>query len=171
MLTLSTDGHRAVQGTLAADALDLTPYVSGVRLLAANERNWDRLPIALDGLADFNLDLRLSAASIKIADAQLGRTAVAANMRDGKLDVTIGESQAFGGIAKGSFGLGSANGGVEVTSHMQFVDVDLDGCLGQMFGVHKLEGRGTLALNVDGSGDFRAGGDPHAQRHGKPQRP
>ena len=56
----------------------------------------------------------------------MGRTAVAANMRNGKLDVTIGESQAFGGIAKGSLGLASANGGVAVTSHMQFVDVDLE---------------------------------------------
>ncbi len=102
-----------VQGTLAADTLDLTPYVSGMRLLAANERNWDQLPIALDGLADLNLDLRLSAASIKIANAQLGRTAVAANMRDGKLDVTIGESQAFGGVVKGAVGIASANGGVE----------------------------------------------------------
>ncbi len=118
-----------------------------------NERNWDQLPIALDGFADFNLDLRLSAASIKIANAQLGRTAVAANMRDGKLDVTIGESQAFGGVAKGSLGLASADGGVEVTSHVQFVDVDLDNCLGQVFGMHKLEGRGNLTLNLDGSGD------------------
>ena len=42
-LTLATDGHRLVQGTLAADALDLTPYVSGVRLLARDENNWDRL--------------------------------------------------------------------------------------------------------------------------------
>ncbi len=107
VLTLSTDGHRMVQGTLAADALDLTPYVSGVHLLATNERNWDQLPIALDGLADFNLDLRLSAASIKIKTARLGRTAVAANMRGGKLDVTIGESQAFGGVAKGSIGFAS----------------------------------------------------------------
>ena len=152
VLTLSNDGHRTVQGTLAADALDLTPYVSGVRLLAANERNWDRLPIALDGLADFNLDLRLSAASIKIAKAQLGRTAVAATMRDGKLDVAIGKSQAFGGVAKGSLGLASADGGVEVTSHLQFADVDLENCLGQIFGLHKLVGRGNLALNVDGSG-------------------
>jgi AsmA protein len=153
-LTLSTDGHRTVQGTLAAEALDLTPYVSGVRLLATNERNWDQLPIALDGLADFNLDLRLSAASIKISGAQLGRTAVAANMRGGKLDFTIGESQAFGGVAKGTLGLASADGGggVEVTSNMQFVDVDLDNCLGQLFGLHKLAGRGNLALNIDGAG-------------------
>ncbi len=152
-LTLSTDGHRLVQGTLAADALDLTPYLSGVRLLARNERNWDALPIALDGFNDFNLDLRLSAASIKISTAQLGRTAVAANLRDGKLDLTIGEAQAFGGVAKGTLGLAVADHGVGVSSHMQFVDVDLNDCLGQVFGLHKIEGRGNLAMNVDGSGD------------------
>ena len=151
-LTLATDGHRAVQGTLAADALDLTPYVSGVRVLATNERNWNRLPISLDGLTDFDVDLRLSAASVKIAGAQLGRTAIAANMRGGKLDLAIGEAQAFGGTAKGSLGLVSTDGNAAVSSRMQFIDVDLASCLGQMFGVHKLEGRGNLALNLDGSG-------------------
>ncbi len=153
-LTLATDGHRLVQGTLAADALDLTPYVSGIRLLARDENNnWDRLPIALDGFGDFNLDLRLSAASIKIGDAQLGRTAVAATMHDGKLDLTIGESQAFGGTAKGTLGIASAESGVAVSSNMQFLDVDLENCLGQIFGVHKVQGRGNLAVNLDGAGD------------------
>ena len=151
-LTLATDGHHAVQGTLASDTLDFTPYVSGVRVLGINTRSWDRLPIALDGLAAFDLDLRLSAASIKLANAQLGRTAVALNMRGGRLNVTIGESQSFGGMALGSFGLGSANGGVAVSSHVQFVDVDLANCLGQLFGLRKLEGRGTLALDVEGTG-------------------
>ena len=153
VLTLSTDGHRVVQGTLAADALDLTPYISGVRLLATNERNWDGLPISLDGLGDLNLDLRLSAASIKIATAQLGRTAIAANMRDSKLSITIGESQAFGGVVRGSVGLASADGGVAATSHVQFVDVDLESCLGQLFGLRRLVGRGSLTLNVDGAGN------------------
>jgi len=153
VLTLATDGRHGVQGTLAADKLDFTPYVSGVRVMAANTRSWDQVPIALDGLAAFDLDLRLSAASIKVANAQLGRTAVALNMRGGRLNVTIGESQSFGGMALGSFGLGSANGGVAVSSHVQFVDVDLANCLGQLFGLHKLEGRGTLALDVEGAGN------------------
>ncbi len=152
-LTLSTDGHRLVQGTLAADALDLTPYISGFRLLARNERNWNRMPLALDGINDMNLDLRLSAASIKISNAQLGRTAVAANMHDGKLDLTIGEAQAFGGVAKGTLGLAATNDGVGIVSNMQFVNVDLESCLGQVFGLHKIEGRGNLAINVAGSGD------------------
>ncbi len=152
VLTLSTDGHRTVEGTLAADTLDLTPYVGGIRLLAANESTWDQLPIALNGLADFDLDLRLSAASVKIATARLGRTAIAANMRGGKLDVTIGESQAFGGTATGSLGLASVDGGVAVDSHLQFTDVDLQNFFGQVFRIHKLEGRGNLALNIEGSG-------------------
>ena len=152
-LTLSSGDFRMVQGTLATEALDLTPYVSGVRLLAANKHVWDQLPITLDGIADLNLDLRLSAASVKIAQAQLGRTAVAANMRDGKLNITIGESQAFGGVVKGSVGLAIANNGVEAASHLQFVDVDLESCLGQVFGVQKLAGRGNLVLNVDGTGN------------------
>ena len=152
-LTLSTDSHRLVQGTLAADALDLTPYVSGFQLLARNERNWNRMPLALDGINDMNLDLRLSAASIKISNAQLGRTAVAANMHDGKFDLTIGEAQAFGGVAKGTLGLAATNDGVSVASNMQFVNVDLESCLGQVFGLHKIEGRGNLAVNVAGSGD------------------
>jgi AsmA protein len=151
VMTLSTD-RRTVQGTLAADALDVTPYVSGIHILAANERTWDQLPIVLDGLSDFDLDLRISAASVKIGTAQLGRTAVAANMRGGKFDITIGESQAFGGVAKGTLGLASADGGAAVTSHLQFVDVDLESCLAQVFGIRRLEGRGNLALNIEGSG-------------------
>jgi AsmA protein len=152
-LTLGTDGHRQVQGTLAVDALDLTPYVSGVRLVASNDNNWAQLPIALDGFNDLNLDLRLSAASVKIAGAQLGRTAVAATMSGGKLDLTIGESQAFSGVAKGTLGIANADNGVAVTSHMQFVDVDLADCLGQIFNMRKLEGHGDLALDVNASGN------------------
>jgi AsmA protein len=152
-LTLGTDGHRQVQGTLAVDALDLTPYVSGVRLVASIDNNWAQLPIALDGFNDLNLDLRLSAASVKIAGAQLGRTAVAATMSGGKLDLTIGESQAFSGVAKGTLGIANADNGVAVTSHMQFVDVDLADCLGQIFNMRKLEGHGDLALDVNASGN------------------
>jgi AsmA protein len=153
VLTVSSGEHRMVAGTLAAEALDLTPYVSGVRLLAGDDRNWDQMPIALDGLSDLNLDLRLSAASIKIAAAQLGRTAVAANMSGGKLGITIGESQAFSGVVKGSVGLANAGGGVAATSHLQFVDVDLESCLSQVLGVQRLAGRGNLTLDVEGAGD------------------
>ena len=84
VLTFATDGRQTLQGTLAANELNLTPYISTVRLLTSNERDWNRLPIALDGLTGFDLDLRLSAARIAIARVKLGRTAVVANLRGGK---------------------------------------------------------------------------------------
>src|SRR6202035_1364036 len=90
---------------------------------------------------------------IKIANAQWGRTAVAANKRDGKVDFTIRESQAFGGVVKGAAGIAIANGGAEAMTHVQFVDVDLESCLRQVFGIQKVAGRGNLMLNIDGAGD------------------
>ncbi len=64
-------------------ALDLTPYVATIRLLTSNERDWNRVPLVIDGLTVSNLDLRLSAAQITLGRAKLGRTAVAANLRGG----------------------------------------------------------------------------------------
>ena len=50
VLSVSTEPRMTVKGTLAADALDLTPYVSTIELLRTNERDWSRGPIAIDGL-------------------------------------------------------------------------------------------------------------------------
>ena len=152
VLTFAVDGRQTLQGTLAAKELDLTPYISTVRLLTANERDWNRMPISLDGLTSLDLDLRLSAAQITLARAKLGRTAVAANLRGGKLTVTVGEAQAFGGIVKGAFTLAAANVGAEVRSQMTFIDVDLESCLNELLNVRRIEGRGNLTLALEASG-------------------
>jgi len=151
-LTFATDGRQTLQGTLAAEELDLTPYISTIRLLTSNDRDWNRVPIALDELNGFDLDLRLSAARIGIARAKLGRTAVAANLRSGKMSVTIGEAQAFGGILKGSFVLAASDVGADLKSQLQFSDVDLESCLGELFNFRRLEGRGNLDIALDASG-------------------
>jgi AsmA protein len=153
VLTFAADGRQTLQGTLAADSLDLTPYVSTVRLLAANERAWNNGQITLNGLAGLDLDLRLSAASVVVSNAKVGRTAIAANLRNGHLVVTVGEAQAYGGVVKGSLALSNFEQGVEVKSQLQFTDVDLESCLGQLFGLRRLEGKGNIALAVDGTGD------------------
>jgi AsmA protein len=141
-----------VQGTLAAEGLDLTPYVSTFRLIAANEREWNRVPLALDGLTNFDLDLRLSAARISIAGAKLGRTAVAANLRGGRLTLAIGESQAYGGVIQGSIGLAKSAAGADFKAQLQFSDVDLDHALTDLIGIKRIEGKGTMSVAVDASG-------------------
>jgi len=152
VLTFASDGRQTLQGTLAAEGIDLTPYVSAVRLLAGDEREWDAMPITLDNLAGVDLDLRLSAAQVKLSGTKLGRTAIAAHLRGGQLTVTVGESQSFGGIIKGSFDVAKAPPGADVKAQMQFVDVDLQSCLGALVGMQRLEGKGNLAFNIEGSG-------------------
>jgi AsmA protein len=110
------------------------------------------VPISLEGLNDVDVDLRLSAARVTLANAKLGRTAVAANLRGGHFTVTVGESEAFGGVVKGSFGLAPSSGGAELKAQLQFADVDLDQALGELFGVRRVEGKGNLGFAVDSKG-------------------
>jgi AsmA protein len=152
VLTFATDGRQTWQGTLAADSLDLTPYVSTIRLLTENEREWSRLPFDIEGLSNFDLDLRLSAANVAIGSAKLGRTAMAANMRAGKLTITVGESIAFGGVIKGSLGLAPRDGGAEMKTQLTFANVDLESCIGELFGIRRIEGKGDVSIALDGSG-------------------
>lgn len=152
VLTFATDGRQTWQGTLAANAIDLTPYISTIRLLTTNEREWSRLPIEVDGLSGFDLDLRLSAASVTVGTAKLGRTATAANMRGGKLVLTVGESVAFGGVIKGSLGLAPLGEGVELKTQLSFTGVDLETCIGELFGLRRIEGKGDLAIVLEGGG-------------------
>jgi AsmA protein len=152
VLAFATDGRQTLQGTLAAEELDLTPYLSAVRLVTANERDWSELPIALEGLTGFDFDLRLSAAKIAIGRVKLGNTAVAANLRSGKLSLTIARAQAFGGLVQGSITLAATDAGAEFKSDVQFNDVDLDGCLGGIFNIRRIEGRGNLSVALEASG-------------------
>ncbi len=65
VLTFAADGRQTLQGTLAADELDLTPYLSTIRLLADTDREWNRIAARRStGCLTADLDLRLSAAKI-----------------------------------------------------------------------------------------------------------
>ena len=152
VIAFAGDGRKTLQGTLAVDGLDLTPYVSTVRLIAGSERHWNRRPIALDGLNDIDADLRLSAARVTVGSAKLGRSAVAVNLRGASLTVAVGESQAFGGMMQGSFGLAHSAAGAEVNAQLRFTEVNLDQCLGELMGIRRVEGKGDLAFTLSGSG-------------------
>jgi AsmA protein len=152
VLSYATTGRQILQGTLAVEKLDLRPYVSTFRLIADNTRNWDRRSLVLDWFNGWDADLRLSAARVQFAHAELGRTAVAANMRSGRLVVTVGESQAFDGLITGSIAVAKSESGAEVSSQMQFANVDMEKCLGELFGMRRLEGVGNLAFALDSTG-------------------
>jgi AsmA protein len=152
VITYSTNGRRLLQGTLAVEALDLTPYVSTVRLVAENTRNWDSNPIALNWFNGWEADLRLSAAGVRLAHTHLGRTAVAANMRAGRLVLTIGESQSFNGLITGNISLAKTETGADFRTQIQFTDVDFDKAMVELFQIRRVEGVGNASLEMESTG-------------------
>jgi AsmA protein len=152
VMTYSNNGRQSLQATLAADALDFTPYISTFRLLASGARDWNRQLFDLNALSTTDLDMRLSAARLTVGPSKLGRTALGANLRGGVLALSIGEAQIYGGIARGSFGIARADADAEVKAQLQFIDVDLQSCASELFGITKLSGRGNLNVSLVASG-------------------
>ncbi|MBR0825175.1 AsmA family protein [Bradyrhizobium manausense] len=152
VMTYANNGRQTLQATLAADALDFTPYISTFRLLASGARDWNRQLFDLNALLATDLDMRLSAAKLTIGPSKLGRTAIGANLRNGTLALSVGEAQVYGGIAKGSFNIARSDAQADVKAQFQFTDVDLQACATELFGVHKLSGRGNISVALVASG-------------------
>jgi len=152
VMTYANNGRQTLQATLAAGALDFTPYISTFRLLASGARDWNRQLFDLNSLSTTDLDMRLSAARVTVGSTRLGRTAFGANLRGGALALSVGEAQMYGGIAKGSFGIARSDAVADVKAQFSFTDVDLQSCVSELFGVSKLSGRGNLNVSLVASG-------------------
>jgi AsmA protein len=152
VMTYSSNGRQTLQATLAAGALDFTPYISTFRLLASGAHDWNRQLFDLNSLSTTDLDMRLSAARVTVGSTRLGRTALGANLRGGALALSVGEAQMYGGIARGSFGVARADAIADVKAQFQFNDVDLQACASELFGINKLSGHGNLNVSLEASG-------------------
>jgi len=152
VMTFANNGRQTLQATLAAGALDFTPYISTFRLLASGARDWNRQLFDLTSLSTTDLDMRLSAAKVTVGPTKLGRTAFGANLRAGALALSVGEAQMYGGIAKGSFGIARSDAVADVKAQFQFTDVDLQACASELFGINRLSGRGNLSVSLVASG-------------------
>ena len=89
---------------------------------------------------------------MRLAHARLGRTAVAATMRSGRLVLTVGELQSFGGVITGNVSLGKTEHGAEFKTQMQATDIDLDKTMIELFRMRRAEGLGSFSLEMESSG-------------------
>lgn len=151
VLGIATRDRPTLQGTLASETLDLSPYGS-VRLLESDGRRWDTSPITLDWLNGVDFDLRLSAARVIATQTRLQRTAIAASLRNSRLVITLGESRGCNGAINGSLVLTKTDEGAQLRSQLRMANVDLDTCLADLLGVRRLEGKGNLLVSLDGQG-------------------
>ncbi|OYX14183.1 MAG: hypothetical protein B7Z15_04825 [Rhizobiales bacterium 32-66-8] len=153
-LNIKWDGPRpAIQGTFAAERLDVTPY-GRLSFTYGPTGAWDRASLNLAGLNALDFDLRLSAGAVKADQTLFQQVATSAVLRSGKLVVAIGNAKAWGGSVRTSIAVGPAPDGPGAALRIQAecTDVALGQALDDVLGVRRLEGMGTLEVLLEGSG-------------------
>jgi AsmA protein len=97
--------HPAIDGTLAFNTFDLTPYFEALRsqsyVFDRHTWSWSAFDFSFPILSYFDADLRLSAASLAFKGVPLGRSAASIALRSGKLIANIVELELPTGTASG----------------------------------------------------------------------
>ncbi len=154
VLTVGLSEDRpSVQGTLALERLDLSAYADTVlKAIAATAPSWHRYAIPEEALKSVDLDVRLSAGRVLFGRMQFGSTALSALLRDGQLQMEIGESVLYGGRMEGAIKLGGATDQTMVGAKIDVQDVDLGALLDDVSEDKVVEGRADIDLAFKGTG-------------------
>ncbi|MEP9351173.1 AsmA family protein [Xanthobacter sp. KR7-225] len=158
LLVKLTGERPLIQGTLAAESLDLSPY-GRLRFTSPDGREWDRRTIDLTALERFDLDLRLSAAAVTAENTRLTTLAASAVLTGGRLALTVGQARVWGGRIRASAvlaprpaTLAADRSGAVVRIEADCADVALEPALDDIAGFRRLEGTGDIALSLEGTG-------------------
>jgi AsmA protein len=141
-----------IQGTLAAETLDLTPYLEAFRAELNASSSWALAPIRAPGLSAIDVDARLSAGQVLLGSAHLGEVAIAAGVTDGKISVDIGEAKFYSGTLAATLNAEMRNSMLTGTVEARLSDVPAGVALADFAGVKSIDGTGAASLRLAGSG-------------------
>jgi AsmA protein len=98
-----------ISGTLASDFIDVTPFLTGVKEPAARDGLWSHKPLDLGNLDLPHLDLRVSAAHLRLYDIQVEDAALSLLTKPGLIDLDLPAATSNSGTIKGHFELTEKN--------------------------------------------------------------
>jgi AsmA protein len=97
--------------------------------------------------------MRLSLARVIVRKTDLRRVAAAATLRNGRFTLSIGEAQFHGGTLRGRAVFSQAeDGNADVKIEASIAEFDLAAGMPVLTGIQRIEGKGTLALALEGTG-------------------
>jgi AsmA protein len=156
-LTVTLGGVRPqVHGTLDAGRVNATPYFADLDLAPDHSRGWSRRPIDLSPILSSDIDLRLSAREVMIGSVNFGRSAAAFSARNGRLTLTVGEAQAYGGDLRGALVIQPHPAGFEARASLTLQRAQLGQGLGEWFGFRRLDGTANVQVALEARGGHMA---------------
>jgi AsmA protein len=148
------DAKPLVSGTLATNYLDLAPFLVGLPDPLLDGQRWNPAPIDTADLGFADLDLRVSATRLRLAQMEVRDAALSLITRTGGMDLTLAEATANQGKVKGRVSLAVQDGGgLALRATASVKDLRLRPLPINVDGQHELSGSlgGTLALGSEGS--------------------
>jgi AsmA protein len=160
---MSVDTRPAVpyaNGTLAIDRLDLTPYTErrhkqGVAHVHHDSDAWSEEPIVFDALKKVNADITLEVGALTLRKLQLGKTRIAAAVKNAQLTAKLDPVTLYGGTGRAELTV-DAREMPRFRNTVEFDHVSLQPFLSSTIGVKQIEGTGTIKLDVRSKGDSAA---------------
>lgn len=156
-LTVTLGGARPqIQGTLDAGRVVATPYFADLVVAPDRSQGWSRRPIDLSPVTSCDIDLRLSAREVVVGSATFGRSAAAVTARNGRLTLTVGEAQAYGGDLRGALVISPAAEGFDLRASLTVQRAQLGRGLGEWFAFRRLDGTANIQIQIEASGAHMA---------------
>jgi AsmA protein len=147
------DGRPALSATLESDFVPLKPMFADVPAPVGADGQWSREPLAPPDLSAIDMDLRLSVRRARLGRVTLDEAHMLATLRDGALDLSLTEAQAYRGRLKAHATFTPAPGGALIMhAAAQTAGVDAQALLRDAFGRPGIGGALDAAATLDARG-------------------
>jgi AsmA protein len=147
-----------ITARLNSTPLDLSPFMtpggsgaSGGGGGGASGQGWSTEPLDLSALRAVDADVAIRAEAVDLGDIEIGRSDIAARLRNGKLDLKIDRVDAYGGGMTGTVVV-VAGDEAALSTDLTISSVQLRPLLNALAGLDSLEGLGAFRVKVDGRG-------------------
>lgn len=156
-LALDSSGDvPSLKGTLSIDQLDLNPYLAakpaGERPAGKTEIGWSGTPINVALLKKADAELTLSVGAVRVRNLRLGKTAASVTLTGGGLTARLDPMTLYGGGGRAELDVDGRGAVPRFRCLLKFESVSLGPFLNDTLGVSRIEGTGSLLLNVDSQG-------------------
>jgi len=149
-----------ITANLNSTPLDLSPFMAPGGNGAGNGggggggdsgQGWSTEPLDLSALRAVDADVAIRAEAVDLGDIEIGRSDIAARLRNGKLDLKIDRVDAYGGGMTGTVVV-VAGDEAALSTDLTISSVQMRPLLNALAGFDSLEGLGAFRVNVNGRG-------------------
>lgn len=167
-INIDTTGDKPyLKGALKVDTLDVTPYMakdtksevapsSGDAASGAapaqGDKGWSTAPIDLSSLRAANADFNFEAKKVLIDKIKLADSVIAAQLKNGILNVDLSKLSLYGGTGLAKIKLDGSTNVPKIATDLNFQSIAVEPLLTDAASFTRLSGTGNLTLNITATG-------------------